>query len=247
MIDQVDFRLPRLFVDHQFAIGSELVLDDRVAHYLKNVLRRQTGDEIRLFNGKNGEVLGRITECSKKNVRVEVVATTRAQPDIVGRVHLIFAPLKKPRQDMMLEKAVELGVDALHPVLTDHGEIRDLNMERAGLQMIEASEQSERLSIPVMHPLQSLRDVMVTWPENCPIIAGVERVDAKPLAAFDDVIALSKDIAVFIGPVGGLSDGEKLWLQKIPVIHPVSLGVEILRSETAALAMLSYVKMRRIK
>lgn len=245
MEHDVDFKLPRLYVDQPFVAGETLILADRAHHYLKNVMRRQTGDFIRLFNGSDGEFLGTIGEVGKKNLQIKLQRQTRAQPAATRAVHLVFAPIKKARQDLMVEKAVELGVDIFHPILTDHGDVRDLNAERMGLQMIEAAEQSERLTIPRVMPIKPLREVLHNWPKDLTIIAGVERVDAPPLYAHSAMIKDAPSIAALIGPVGGWSEAEKNWLMQSPVVTGVNLGDEILRSETAAIATLSYIKFVR--
>lgn len=220
-------------------------LDDRAAHYLKNVMRRKGGDLIRVFNGKDGEFLAEIAPTGKKTLSLVLRESSKTQDRATGHVHLIFAPLRKNRQDMMVEKAVELGADTFHPVLTDHGDIRDLNEDRMKAQIIEAAEQSERLTIPDVRDLKSFRELLRGWPDEIPIIAGLERADVKSINMVAETIRAARDVAVLVGPAGGFSDVEKELLMKQKSIIPVSLGTEILRTETAALAMLAFVKFIR--
>jgi 16S rRNA (uracil1498-N3)-methyltransferase len=241
-----DFKLSRLFIDGHLSSGASLPLDDRASHYLKNVMRRQTGDLIRVFNGKDGEFLAEIAPNGKKSLSIILRSASKVQETSPGHIHLIFAPLRKNRQDMMIEKSVELGADIFHPILTDHGDIRDLNEERMRAQMIEAAEQSERLTIPDVRDMKSIKEVLKNWPAEIPLIAGVERAATKPISAVAEQIRGAHDVAVLVGPVGGFSAAEKELLIAHKGIVPVSLGAEILRAETAAIAMLSFVKFIRL-
>lgn len=135
-------------------------------------MRREPGDLVRLFNGRDGEWLGEIEALGKKDGRVLPLEQVKVQPVKAPEVHLIFTPLQKNRLDFLVEKAAELGATALHPVLTARTEHRKINEERAGLQLIEASEQCERLDIPVLHPLEDLKAKMVKWSVDTPVFWG---------------------------------------------------------------------------
>jgi len=230
-------KYPRLYLPQALSVGDDVQLPAPQAHYLKNVLRKGDGDHVRLFNGQEGEVLATLSPSGKRDVSVHVGERVRGQKIRTRRVHLIFAPLKKDRMDVLIEKAVELDATDLHPVLTDRTEMREINVARLQAQMIEAAEQCERLDVPVLHPLQKLDRLIAAWPASVPILAGIERSDAPVI---DDRIVPLNDAAVLIGPAGGWTDFERDLLNAASgTVMPVSLGDNILRAETAAAVLLA--------
>lgn len=230
-------RTPRVFIEQALSEGLSLELTDGVQHYLKNVMRVLPGDAVRLFNGRDGEYVGRIEGAGKKAISVTVENKLRAQKKPLRKVHLLFAPIKKERMDWLVEKAVELGATDLHIALTHNTDIRKINEDRIRAQIVEAAEQCERLDVPVLHPPGDLYKIMALWDKTVPVFAALERFDAAPLR--DQ--AVPGDCAVLIGPSGGFTDDEKGKLSALTFIKPVSLGGNILRSETAVAAALSYL------
>jgi 16S rRNA (uracil1498-N3)-methyltransferase len=230
-----DFRLPRLLVEDALQPDTALALNQDQTHYLKTVMRRPDGAKLRVFNGRDGEWGGVITYDGKKSATLRLETLIRPQNLRTPRLHLIFAPIKKDRMDFMIEKAVELGAVALHPVLTQYTVIRDLNAERVTRQIGEAAEQCERLDLPALSPLIPLKDFARTWNSSVPVYAALERYDA-PLIGQG---TLPAEAGVLIGPEGGWSDDERAFLLTLPFIRPVTLGEQILRSETAAIFGLS--------
>ncbi len=231
-------KLPRLYIKNALFIDGVISLNSDQAHYLRNVLRKNEGDQLRIFNGCDGEWLASLTNLSKKSADITCLECLRKQPTGSLKIHLLFAPIKKNRMDFLVEKAVELGVTHLHPILSEHTEVRKINCERLEAQIREASEQSERLSIPALAPLQNLTDKLANWSETENLLAAIERMDkAQPLKD----IKLSSAAAFLIGPEGGFSEHEISFIQKQPHITPISLGSYILRSETAALKVLSVI------
>lgn len=228
---------PRIFVDVALNEGAGIPLDKQATHYLGNVLRLSAGDHIRVFNGRDGEWLCRIEKLGKKDGKAIAEWETKLQSQRARSIHLLFAPIKKARQDFLIEKAVELGVTDLYPVLTDFTQVRQINSERVKRQIIEAAEQCERQDIPKLHALKPLRERLSNWPADMPLMFCVERADAPLMSSCD----LSPDIGVFIGPEGGLSDEEK---ELGDNFTPVSLGASILRSETAVVSALVYIMMQ---
>lgn len=203
-------------------------------------MRREPGDLVRLFNGRDGEWLGEIEALGKKDGRVLPLEQVKVQPVKAPEVHLIFTPLQKNRLDFLVEKAAELGATALHPVLTARTEHRKINEERAGLQLIEASEQCERLDIPVLHPLEDLKAKMVKWSVDTPVFWGAERRPETPTLA-QALSGYEGALAFLIGPAGGFTPEEFDFLSGLQCVRPVSLGERLLRAETAGLACLSHV------
>lgn len=226
---------PRLFTQSPLTTGQNLSLEGPAHHYLKNVMRMETGRFIRLFNGRDGEYAAKILSTDKKAMTVSLEHCLRAQKTPDREVHLLFAPLKKERMDFLIEKAVELGATHLHPVYTQNSDVRKLNDERIEAQMIEAAEQCERLDVPVLMPSQDLFASLATWNRSILMLAALERFDARPIRER----ILPGNVAILIGPSGGFTREEKEKISSLSFIQPVSLGENILRSETAATAALS--------
>ena len=235
------YKFPRLFVITPLGVGDDVALDASQAHYLKNVLRKENGDVVRLFNGQDGEFLAVLT-VGKRDVNAKTVERVRAQKLRTRRVHLLFAPLKKDRMDVLIEKAVELDATDLHPVITDRTEVREINETRLLAQIVEAAEQCERLDIPVLHKLEKLDRKIAAWPKAVPVLGGIERSTAPVIG--DQTIPIN-DAACLIGPAGGWSDFERDLLNAAgSTVVPVSLGDNVLRSETAAAVLLSRLTIR---
>lgn len=222
------FKLPRLYVTAPLIEGAPVPLSAEQAHYLKNVMRRNDGDEIRLFNGQHGEWRGTLSALTKKGGQVDLTYPLRPQPVAARRIHLYFAPVKKTAMDWMIEKAVELGATDLHPVLTQNTEVRKLNEERLEKQIFEAAEQCERLEIPVLHPVKAMNS---SFEGSFPIMACIERVKTDEIGK---LIPKNHEIGVLIGPEGGFTAEEKTFLAGQKNLIPVSLGETVLRAETAA-------------
>ena len=235
-------KFPRLYSDGNLEAKATAKLDEAQAHYLKNVLRRKTGDKIRVFNGRDGEFLAEITGIGKKKADLAVLEQTRRQPAPAARIHLLFAPIKKDRMDFLIEKAVELGVTDFHPVLTARTVVRKINAQRLRAQVTEAAEQCERMEIPVLHPLAALEDKIASWKADFPVFWCRERGESPHISAFS-----AENWAFLIGPEGGFDDGEFKFLGSRPDIQPLSLGETLLRAETAAALALGYAKIQAQK
>lgn len=228
--------LPRLFVPGPLARGAEVALDAGQAHYLSSVLRRKSGDGLRLFDGRSGEWLAEISAIGKKSARAKPLENLAPQPPDLAPLQMIFAPLKKDRMDFLIEKAVELGATGLRPVLTERTTTRTVNSERLRRQIVEAAEQCERFDLPVLHDPEPLAALLGWWPGEIPIFACIERVAASHLKV---VCGIPGPRAILVGPEGGFSASERETLLKHPALRPASLGPRILRAETAALAALA--------
>lgn len=232
-------KLPRLYSTQRCKSDDTITFDNKQAHYLKNVLRRAPGDRLRIFNGRDGEWLVEITHIDKKICSAKMLERVKDQPVEDSPVHLVFAPLKKNRQDMLIEKAVELGVSEFHPVLTARTEVRKINTQRLSAQIIEAAEQCERMSLPVLHDLKALDKCLVNWADDLPLYAALERGEHTPINN-----ALNKGAGGFlIGPVGGFTDSEYEMIYTAQKTTSISLGNNILRAETASILCLSAHKL----
>lgn len=229
-------KLPRLYINAPFEKDKPLSLSPTHAHYLRTVLRRQDGDSIRIFNGHDGEWLASLNALSKKSGTATLTKNLKPQPKESRQTHLFFAPIKKSRLDILIEKSVELSVTDFHPVLTARTENRKLNEERIQAQIIEAAEQCERLTIPAFHPMKPLSKI-----QHAGLFACLERQNAKFLGE----IKLPANAAFLIGPEGGFTDEEMDMLNANKTITPISLGASIYRAETACLLCLAHAALHK--
>lgn len=241
-MDHSVFKAPRLYYPHPLGPGAGFTLEGPQHHYLRNVMRRQAGDVLRLFNPGDGEWAVRIAECGKKAVTGTVEAQIRTPEASRGpAVTLCFSPLPKDRMDMLVEKAVELGVAALQPLVMEFSSVRKVNEDRITAQIVEAAEQSERLDIPGLLPIRPFAGWLAA--QKAPFVVALERAEAVPLG--EAAIGGMTDCAFLIGPEGGFSDGERKALTQHEMARCVTLGPRILRAETAAMAGLSLLLLSR--
>lgn len=229
----------RLFVERPLESGVHIELGTDQAHYLLNVLRMPEGAELLIFNGQDGEWRARLVVGRKKSATLQVQSQTRPQlpgPDI----EYLFAPLKHARLDYMVQKAVELGVSRLAPVLTRRTVPDRVNLQRMRANAIEAAEQCGVLRIPAIDEPQDLTRRLSAWDAARPLVFCDE---AAPVQ--DPLSALSRikpgPCAVLVGPEGGFDAGERQALLSHPFVTAVSLGPRIMRADTAAVAILSLV------
>jgi 16S rRNA (uracil1498-N3)-methyltransferase len=250
-MSRYDFRSPRLFVDHPLAAGSVIPLDPDQANYLGNVLRLRAGGQVLLFNGRDGEWSATLSG-GKKLRAAEAGTCLRPQPP-PGDLHLMFAPLKHARLDYMVQKAVEMGVSRLQPILTRHTQVARINRDRMRANAIEAAEQCGILAVPeVAEPVDFKAiafqpgRVHVFCDEDAEVADPVAALAAlrpqpsalMPLAAPPEVPKL----AVLVGPEGGFSEDERERLRAAPGMVRIALGPRILRADTAAVAALAVVQ-----
>ncbi len=235
-----DFRNPRLFVDAPLAAGGEVTLERAQAHYLTHVLRLKAGEEVLVFNGRDGEWSATLAGGGK---RTSLVVGTKARQQTAGAdLHYLFAPLKAARLDYMVQKAVEMGVSRLVPVHTRHGQVTRINLERMRANAIEAAEQCGILSIPeIAGPVVLTRYLAERDPARCLVFCDENADAANPAAALAKASA-QNGLAVLVGPEGGFAEDERAALLKQPNVVRLSLGPRILRADTAAVAALAVVQ-----
>jgi len=209
------------------------------AHKLRAVLRAKVGDELRLFNGRDGEWRARLVDLGKSKAMAECIAQTHAPRPEPGP-WLAFAPLKKDRLDMVVEKAVELGVERLIPVITARTENRRLKYERLVQQTIDAAEQCERLTVPEICEPVGVENLSAIWPQDRTLMVAAERRNAPPLA--QQLQTIDGPVGLLIGPEGGFETRELDGLLKLPISIAIHLGPRILRAETAAIAALAVIQ-----
>ncbi|HXM84350.1 MAG TPA: 16S rRNA (uracil(1498)-N(3))-methyltransferase [Stellaceae bacterium] len=227
----------RLYVEASLGEGGSLGLAAPQAHYLKSVLRLGKGDELALFNGRDGEYRARIAGLGRGWCSLDILAQRRPQRD-EGDLWLAFAPIKRARLDFLVEKATELGVSEIHPVMTARTMVARVNAERLRANAVEAAEQSERLSVPAVHEPVKLAPLLKAWPAGRRLILCDESGTAPPLAQALKGLSPAP-CAILTGPEGGFADSELDDLRKLPFVCPVGLGPRVLRADTAALGALA--------
>lgn len=231
----------RLFVTAPLNDGGAVALERDKARYLGQVLRQQVGDAVVLFNGRDGEWRARIDALSKNNATL-VAETQLRDQDAPGDLRLVFAPIKKARLDFLVEKATELGVARLSPVITDHTDVARVNTERLRANALEAAEQCGRLSVPAVDEPVALTAALADWDAGQRLLMMDETGGGIPIAAALSGGNVAPPLAVLIGPEGGFSRVELDALRDLSFVTRIGLGPRILRAETAAVAALSCVQ-----
>ncbi|HEU0310311.1 MAG TPA: 16S rRNA (uracil(1498)-N(3))-methyltransferase [Sphingomicrobium sp.] len=222
--------LPRLYVATPLRAGIGVDLDAAQANYLGNVMRMKQGDRLLAFDGASGEWLAEISEAGKKRMTLSVIEPTRPQ-EAVPDLWLAFAPLKKGRVDWLVEKAVELGVGRLIPVVTQRTIVDKLNLDRLRAHIIEAAEQCGRTALAgIDHPVK-LEALLKSRDPHRTLYFADETGGEAAAAALNPGPAL-----ILIGPEGGFTPDEAAAIRAAPNAHAIGLGPRILRAETAALA-----------
>jgi 16S rRNA (uracil1498-N3)-methyltransferase len=229
----------RLFVTSKLQTGAIVTLSRDQAHYLGNVLRLKQGDNLLLFNGRDGEWWAELGAIGKKEAGARLDHQTRPQEDGPD-LHYVFAPLKRARLDYMVQKATELGASALRPVITRHTVAERVNPGRLLANAIEAAEQCGILRVPEILEPEKLTKLLAAWDERrCLIFADETAPHASPLEALK--ILKGGPLAVLIGPEGGFEREERAALLAKPFVLPISLGPRVMRADTAAIAALALV------
>ncbi|MDV7338200.1 16S rRNA (uracil(1498)-N(3))-methyltransferase [Terasakiella sp. A23] len=227
----------RLFTEHDLQADCLISLEADQAHYINNVMRLNVGDGLRLFNARAGEWTSEIIEARKKRCVLKVGKQVREQEETPD-LWLVFAPIKKQRLDFIIEKATELGVSSLQPVITRRTIVSKIRNDRLHAQAIEASEQCERLNIPDVKDAVSLAQLVKDWPQDRRLFVLDEHGGAAPI--HEALMSHKEGAHAFLtGPEGGFDATELDLLRKLPFVTPISLGPRILRADTAALAAIS--------
>jgi 16S rRNA (uracil1498-N3)-methyltransferase len=230
----------RLYVTAALGAGLSVPLSGPQAHYLLHVMRARAGQRVMLFNGRDGEWLAEIDAITKRGVTLTCRTQTQSQA-AVPDLWLVFAPIKKTPSDYLTQKATELGVTLLQPVMTRRTIVARVNAERMAANAIEAAEQSGRLSVPEIGETVSLEKLLAGWPNERRLFfcdeagATATACDADPLAK----AARPAPAAILTGPEGGFDPAERALLRGLSFVTPVTLGPRILRADTAALAALA--------
>jgi len=228
-------------MDTALSTGTSIDVDADRAHYLRDVMRLQAGAAVMLFNGRDGEWHSIIQAVRKRGMTLQVEAQAR-QPVVEPDLWLCFAPIRRARLDFIAEKATELGVGRLQPVITQRTIVERVNTDRLRANAIEAAEQTERLTVPEIAEPTTLAQLVAGWPSGRHLLLADETGGGHPvadvLADLDDA-ARAAPWAVLTGPEGGFARTELDLVGRLPHVHAVGLGPRILRADTAALAALA--------
>jgi 16S rRNA (uracil1498-N3)-methyltransferase len=229
--------LTRLYLDAALSPGATIALPDAQTHFLAHVLRAKTGDGLHLFNGRDGEWRAVIHEQTKRAVTLRVETQTRVQSGVPD-LWLLLAPVKKTPLDYIVQKATELGVARIQPVITRRTIVERVNLDRMHANVVEAAEQSGRVSVPEIAEPIDLAKLIPQWDAGRRVMFCDEAGDAPPAVA-----ALAKigrgPWAILTGPEGGFDPAERELLRRQSFVVPVSLGPRIMRADTAALAAIA--------
>lgn len=223
---------PRLFVETPLGEGVAVPVDGNGAHYLISVMRVKADDVVLLFDGRSGEWAARARDIRKRDL-VLVCETQTRPPETVPDFWLCCAPIRKGRIDLIAEKACELGVARLQPVLTRRAVVDKLNLDRLHAHLVEAAEQCGRTALPALSPMVKLDALLRDWPADRTLFFADETGGLPMAQAFADHPGPA---ALLIGPEGGFDPAERDAIRAHPAAAAMSLGPRILRAETAAIA-----------
>ena len=226
---------PRLFVQDELRGGLALDVAGPQAHYLGKVMRVAMGDVVVLCDDMTGEWAAEVRETGKRSVTISVTEKLRVREEVPD-FWLCPALLKKDRFDLVLEKATELGVRRIAPVLTRRCVADKLNADRAAAIVTEAAEQCARTALPKLEPVRKFASLLDGWPDDRTLFFADEQ-GGKPAAEI--FAATPGPAALLTGPEGGFDDAERSALLAHPKVLPITLGPRILRGETAAIAAIS--------
>jgi len=228
----------RLYLSASLCAGSPVALDPAQRHRLRHVLRLASGAAVAAFNERDGEWLCHLAEPGRRNSALIPARQLRPAASECD-LWLLFAPIRRARLDWLIEKATELGVAVLVPVATVRTQPERLNRDRLQAVAIAAAEQSERLSVPQVHPMQRLDQLLAEWPATRRLIVCDETGAGAPIASVLAELQAEAPAALFVGPEGGFTETELDALGKVPIVSRVGHGPRVLRAETAALAAMA--------
>ena len=230
----------RLYFPGKLSLEDPVKLENKQVHYLINVMRKKIDDSILVFNGVNGEFLAKISEIYKNTIIIDIIKKTR-DVQIDNDIWLLFAPVKKSPTEYIVQKATELGVSKIIPVITERTITKNLNLKRMQDIAIESSEQCERITIPEVCAVKKLKDLIPNWDNDRIIFFCDETIRNNDAVKIDFQNLSTKSFgAILVGPEGGFSANETNYLREKKFIRPIYLGPRILRSDTAVITALSF-------
>ena len=229
----------RLYFSKELKANLISSLSAEQSHYIKNVMRLKPGDTISLFNSINGEWRAKIVNHNKENTEFKVeklINHKKSENDL----WLAFSPIKKNPLDMMIQKTTELGVQKFIPILSERTVVREINSQRIKKIIVEASEQSNRISVPEIKNLEPLKNFLNKFPKEGSLIFCDINSDKRDLK---NILSKKKQgpVCILIGPEGDFSEKERQLIIEKKEIISLSLASNLLRAETAAIAAVTIV------
>lgn len=225
--------------------GLGLTLPPEQGRYLAAVMRKGVGDEIAVFNGRDGEWKATLIEVGKKTVRIALIEQIRPQPAGQGPV-LLIALIKRSRLETIIEKATELGAAKIQLLITRRSNADHTNVDRLRLIAQEAAEQTERLDVPEILAPVKLEKLLADMPYDAVFFGdedSTHEMDKATRPMLDTLKAIEGSnpslSAILVGPEGGFDEVERDTLRGLANVHPVNLGPRILRADTAAISALT--------
>ena len=237
---RANYRMQRLFVSAPLGPNLTADLAAEQSHYLLSVLRMREGAQLLVFNGRDGEWLAEVVVAMKRKAVLATIMQTRVQPPAPDLVYC-FAPLKQGRLDYLVQKAVEMGVGRLQPVITKHTQLSSVGLDRLRANVVAAAEQCGILAIPPVEEVVKLDRVLWEWEPGRQLVfcdEGAETNNPLPILA----PLAGRRFGLLIGPEGGFSEDERLQLRALPFVTAIPLGPRILRADTAAVAALAVIQ-----
>ena len=223
----------RLFFLNSLSVNMNGKLDKSQSHYLTKVMRINENEVFSLFNN-NGEWVAKILRISKSIVEFKVIKKLR-QKEKIKELWLAFSPIKSNYQNFMIQKATELGVTKYIPIIFERTIVRKINKERFEKIVIEASEQSNRINVPLIEPTQNLDNLLKNSMDL--IFTDLNSTNTK----LDKSKFTNKPVCIIIGPEGDFSEAEREKILSFRGVQPFKINENILRSETAVISAISIV------
>ena len=233
----------RLYFDKKLSPNIMIYIKEKQHHFLKNVLRIKVKDLITVFDGVTGEWLSEVISINRDNIVLQIkkkISEIEKETDL----WLIFSPIKLFRMNITIQKATELGVSQFIPCITQNTNQTKINMRNLYMNIVEAAEQSERLTLPKLNEVVNLNNLLRDFPKDRGLIFCNENDKNLPniFNVLENKSSIFKKWAILIGPEGGFSETETKEILSISSSIPVSLGKRILRSDTATTAALFAVQ-----
>ncbi len=227
----------RIYLDKKLNLDLDLILEKEDAHYLKNVMRLREGDNVFLFNSKDGEFKGEIISSDKKNTKVKLISKIE-NINKPGNISLIFSLIKSSKLDYLIQKCTEVGVRSFFPVISEKSVAKNLNIQRIERIIKESCEQSNQLYLPAIHAVEKLEKKLKSLDKNSIVFfADINSSNKKIEEVFKN--NKNREFYLLVGPEGDFSLKERDLLKGMSNCIPISLGQNILRSETAAVVGLT--------
>ena len=233
----------RLYFDKKLSPNIMIYIKEKQHHFLKNVLRIKVEDLITVFDGVTGEWIKEVISINRDNIVLQI---KKKISEIIEETDLwlIFSPIKLFRMNITIQKATELGVSQFFPCITQNTNQTKINMRNLYMNIVEAAEQSERLTLPKLNEVVNLNNLLRDFPKDRGLIFCNENDKNLPniFNALENKSSIFKKWAILIGPEGGFSETETKEILSISSTIPVSLGKRILRSDTATTVALFAVQ-----